>query len=42
MAESLDDELNAVDTVSRGNRGSKPRVRKNFPETWIWDLVAAG
>ncbi|KAG8196513.1 hypothetical protein JTE90_012327 [Oedothorax gibbosus] len=42
MAESLDDELNAVDTVSLGNRGSKPRVRKNFPETWIWDLVAAG
>ncbi|GIY91023.1 CD109 antigen [Caerostris darwini] len=43
--ESLDDELNAVDTMmyNHGNgKGSKPHVRKNFPETWIWDLAPAG
>ncbi|XP_035220649.1 CD109 antigen-like [Stegodyphus dumicola] len=45
LAESLDDELNAVDSMmyNHGNGyGSKPRVRKNFPETWIWDLGTAG
>ncbi|XP_054723322.1 CD109 antigen-like [Uloborus diversus] len=45
LAESLDDELSAVDTMTynQGNGwGGKPRVRKHFPETWIWDLASAG
>nr|BAK64112.1 thioester-containing protein [Hasarius adansoni] len=25
-----------------GSYGGKPRVRKHFPETWIWDLSPAG
>lgn len=39
-----DDELDAVDSLvyNGGSYGSQPRVRKNFPETWIWDLTAAG
>ncbi|XP_015930765.2 CD109 antigen isoform X2 [Parasteatoda tepidariorum] len=42
---AIEDELNAVDTMlyDHGNgKGSKPRVRKHFPETWIWDLLPAG
>lgn len=42
---AIEDELNAVDTMlyDHGNgKGSKPRVRKQFPETWIWDLLPAG
>ncbi|GBM39099.1 CD109 antigen [Araneus ventricosus] len=43
--EAFDDDLNAVDTMmyNHGNgKGSKPHVRKHFPETWIWDLAPAG
>ena len=25
-----------------GSNGGKPRLRKHFPETWIWNLSAAG